>query len=57
MPFLEFPQEIILQIFSFMSAQQLCEMAKVCHFFKSLSESNEFWEPLFRCDKQRTVSL
>jgi hypothetical protein len=57
MPFLEFPQEVVLQIFSFMSAQQLCEMAKVCHFFKSLSESNEFWEPLFRRDKQRTVSL
>jgi parallel beta-helix repeat protein len=52
MPFLELPQEVILHIFSFMSSRQLCEVAKVCRFFDCLSKSNEFWEPLFRRDKQ-----
>jgi hypothetical protein len=51
----DFPEEIILQMLSFMSAKGLCQMATLCKVFNTLSESNELWEPLFRRDKQGII--
>jgi len=47
-----FPDEVVLAILSFMSAQDLNNLSQCSVFSQHLANSNELWHNLFTRDKQ-----
>jgi tetratricopeptide (TPR) repeat protein len=46
-PFITLTNEIKVEIFSYLSELALCRIAQVCKDFKSISQNNILWKPLY----------